>query len=74
MENFTKEKVNPSAVRRGLVRRLLALAVAAALALSLAACDGSAVLPGGSAGVTPDHSVSQTGTEQSFAAHFIDVG
>ena len=74
MENFKKEKVNPSALRRGLVRRLLALAAAVALALSLAACDGSAVLPGGSAGVTPDHSASQTGTEQAFAAHFIDVG
>ena len=53
MENFQKEKVTP-AQKPGLFRRLAALAVAAALALGLAACDVSGVAPGGSADVIPN--------------------
>ncbi len=55
------------------VRRLTALALAAALALGLAACDAGAVIQppqtdGGSVSTT------QPSAEQNFQMHFIDVG
>ena len=71
MENFKEEKVT---LWRRTVRRLTALALAAALALGLAACD---TVPGGSAGVIPNpaESVSQTLDQNAnFQMHFIDVG
>ena len=67
MENFKKEKVN-------FWRRIAALALAAALALGLAACDASAVVPGSS---TPTVSTAQpAGDSQTanFEMHFLDVG
>ena len=75
MENFEKEKVNRP--KKGLWQRLAALAAAAALALGLAACDASAITPGGSADVVPNPSsaASTAGTvEAPFEMHFIDVG
>ena len=50
MENWNKEKVTPKK-KTGLLQRLLSLAAAAALALSLVGCGTSAVVPGGSADV-----------------------
>ena len=67
MENFKKEKVS-------FWRRIAALALAAALALGLAACDASAVVPGSS---TPTVSTAQpAGDDQAanFEMHFLDVG
>ena len=67
MENFKKEKVS-------LWRRIAALALAAALALGLAACDASAVVPGSS---TPTVSTAQPagdGQTANFEMHFLDVG
>ena len=67
MENFKKEKVS-------FWRRIAALALAAALALGLAACDASAVVPGSS---TPTVSTAQpAGDDQTanFEMHFLDVG
>ena len=67
MENFKKEKVS-------LWRRIAALALAAALALGLAACDASAVVPGSS---TPAVSTAQPagdGQTANFEMHFLDVG
>ena len=58
MENFKEEKVSRKK-KPGLLRRLAALAAAAALALSLAACDGSVPsVPGGSADVVPNPAAS----------------
>lgn len=69
MEQFKKEKVN---LWQKTVRRLTALALAAALALGLAACDGSAVIQppqnGGSIATT------QPSEGENFQMHFIDVG
>ena len=76
MENFQKEKVTP-AQKPGLFRRLAALAVAAALALGLAACDVSGVVPGGSADVIPNPAASASTVDSvnaPFEMHFIDVG
>ena len=76
MENFKKEKVTAQT----LMSRLAALALAAALALSLVGCDTSSIVPGGSGGVMPNPAASQTGTTPSdgqdaaFQMHFIDVG
>ena len=67
MENFKKEKVS-------LWRRIAALALAAALALGLAACDASAVVPGSS---TPTVSTAQPagdGQTANFEMYFLDVG
>ena len=75
MENFEKEKVNRP--KKGLWQRLAALAAAAALALSLAACDASAITPGGSADVVPNPSSAAAAVdtvEAPFEMHFIDVG
>ena len=70
MEQFKKEKVT---LWQKTVRRLTALALAAALALGLAACDAGAVIQppqtdGGSVSTT------QPSAEQNFQMHFIDVG
>ena len=77
MENCKKEKVNQPK-RPGLLQRLAALAVAAALALGLAGCGGLPSVPGGSADVLPNPAASTTGTSDSaetpFEMHFIDVG
>ena len=76
MENFKKEKVTA----KTLMSRLAALALAAALALSLVGCDTSSIVPGGSGDVMPNPAASQTGTTPSdgqdaaFQMHFIDVG
>ena len=77
MENCKEEKVT---LWGRAVRRLTALALAAALALGLAACDASG-LPGlpndGSADVTPGPAASagQTLDENApLQVHFIDVG
>ena len=76
MENFKKEKVTAQT----LMSRLAALALAAALALSLVGCDTSSIVPGGSGDVMPNPAASQTGTTPSdgqdaaFQMHFIDVG
>ena len=75
MENFEKEKVNQH--KKGLWQRLAALAVAATLALGLAACDASAITPGGSADVVPNPSSAAAAVdtvEAPFEMHFIDVG
>ena len=75
MENFEKEKVNRP--KKGLWQRLAALAVAATLALGLAACDASAITPGGSADVVPNPSAAAAAVdtvEAPFEMHFIDVG
>ena len=76
MENWKEEKVNRP--KKSLWQRLAALAAAAALALGLAACDASAVVPGGSADVVPNPSASAASTVDSVDAplevHFIDVG
>ena len=77
MENCKEEKVT---LWGRAVRRLTALALAAALALGLAACDASGLpgLPnGGSADVTPSPAASagQTLDENApLQVHFIDVG
>ena len=77
MENCKEEKVT---LWGRAVRRLTALALAAALALGLAACDASGLpgLPnGGSADVTPGPAASagQTLDENApLQVHFIDVG
>ncbi len=69
MEQFKKEKVT---LWQKTVRRLTALALAAALALGLAACDAGAVIQppqnGGSI------ATAQPGDGQAFQMHFIDVG
>ena len=75
MENFEKEKVNRP--KKGLWQRLAALTAAAALALGLAACDASAITPGGSADVVPNPSSAAAAAdtvEAPFEMHFIDVG
>ena len=75
MENFEKEKVNRP--KKGLWQRLAALTAAAALALGLAACDASAITPGGSADVVPNPSSTAAAVdtvEAPFEMHFIDVG
>jgi competence protein ComEC len=75
VENFEKEKVNRP--KKGLWQRLAALAAAAALALGLAACDASAITPGGSADVVPNPSSAAAAVdtvEAPFEMHFIDVG
>ena len=77
MENCKEEKVT---LWGRAVRRLTALALAAALALGLGACDASGLpgLPnGGSADVTPSSAASagQTLDENApLQVHFIDVG
>ena len=77
MENCKEEKVT---LWGRAVRRLTALALAAALALGLAACDASGLpgLPnGGSADVIPSPAASagQTLDENApLQVHFIDVG
>ena len=74
MENWNKEKVTPKK-KTGLLQRLLSLAAAAALALSLAACDGSVPsVPGGSADVVPNPSSTAASVDAPFEMHFIDVG
>ena len=77
MENCKEEKVNQPK-RPGLLQRLAALAVTAALALGLAGCGGLPSVPGGSADVLPNPAASATGTSDSaetpFEMHFIDVG
>ena len=75
MENFEKEKVNRP--KKGLWQRLAALTAAAALALGLAACDASAITPGGSADVVPNPSSAASTAdtvEAPFEMHSIDVG
>ena len=75
MENWKEEKVNQH--KKGLWQRLAALAVAATLALGLAACDASAITPGGSADVVPNPSSAAAAVdtvEAPFEMHFIDVG
>ena len=75
MENFEKEKVNRP--KKGLWQRLAALTAAAALALGPAACDASAITPGGSADVVPNPSSAAAAVdtvEAPFEMHFIDVG
>ena len=76
MENNKSEKVR---FWRKLFQQLAALALAAALALGLAACDASSVIPGGSADVLPNPAVSETQnsgdlSSDSFKMHFLDVG
>ena len=75
MENYKTEKVS---FWRTPFRRLAALALAAALALGLAACDVSSAVPGGSADVLPNPSgTAQTEGDpanDSFQMHFLDVG
>ena len=72
MENRNKEKVTR---KQGLLRRLAALALAAALTLSLAACDGNLPsVPGGSADVVPNPSSTAASVDAPFEMHFIDVG
>ena len=75
MENYKTEKVS---FWRTPFRRLAALALAAALALGLAACDVSSVVPGGSADAIPNpSSTAQTDGDpanDSFQMHFLDVG
>lgn len=71
MEKYKSEKVS---FWRKPFRRLAALALAAALALGLAACDGASVLPGGSADVIPNPASSGVQTNDSFQMHFLDVG
>ena len=74
MENWKKEKVTPKK-KAGLLHRLAALVAAAALALSLAACDGSVPsVPGGSADVVPNPSSTAASVDAPFEMHFIDVG
>ena len=69
MENCKKEKVSFWAHP---LRRLAALALTAALALSLIGCSGAAdVTP---QPTVPDTSASQTAQESPFQMHFIDVG
>ena len=71
MEKYKSEKVS---FWRKPFRRLAALALAAALALGLAACDGASVLPGGSADVIPNPASSGVQASDSFRMHFLDVG
>ena len=72
MENFKKEKVTR---KPGLLRRLAALVLAAALALSLAACDGNLPsVPGGSNDAASPPAAAAPGAAQPFEMHFIDVG
>ena len=71
MENWKKEKVTR---KQGLLQRLLSLAAAAALALSLVGCGTSAVVPGGSADVVPNPSSTAASVDAPFEMHFIDVG
>lgn len=71
MEKYKSEKVS---FWRKPFRRLAALALAAALALGLAACDGASVLPDGSADVIPNPASSGVQTDDSFRMHFLDVG
>ena len=73
MENRNKEKVTPKK-KTGLLQRLLSLAAAAALALSLVGCGTSAVVPGGSADVVPNPSSTAASVDAPFEMHFIDVG
>ena len=73
MENRNKEKVTPKK-KTGLLQRLLSLAAAAALALSLIGCGTSAVVPGGSADVVPNPSSTAASVDAPFEMHFIDVG
>ena len=73
MENWNKEKVTPKR-KTGLLQRLLSLAAAAALALSLVGCGTSAVVPGGSADVVPNPSSTAASVDAPFEMHFIDVG
>ena len=73
MENWNKEKVTPKK-KAGLLQRLLSLAAAAALALSLVGCGTSAVVPGGSADVVPNPSSTAASVDAPFEMHFIDVG
>ena len=73
MENWNKEKVTPKK-KTGLLQRLLSLAAAAALALSLVGCGTSAVVPGGSADVVPNPSSTAASVDAPFEMHFIDVG
>ena len=70
MENYKTEKVS---FWQKPLRRLAALALAAALALGLAACDTSSVVPGGSADVLPNPSSGSVEAD-SFQMHFLDVG
>ena len=75
MENWKEEKVTPH--KKSLWQRLAALAVAAALALGLAACDASAMMPSGSADVVPNPSSAAAAVDTVDApleVHFIDVG
>ena len=71
VEKYKSEKVS---FWRKPFRRLAALALAAALALGLAACDGASVLPDGSADVIPNPASSGVQTADSFRMHFLDVG
>ena len=74
MENCKEEKVT---LWGRAVRRLTALALAAALTLGLAACDASGLPNGGSADVIPSPAASagQTLDENApLQVHFIDVG
>ena len=73
MENWNKEKVTPKK-KTGLLQRLLSLAAAAALALSLVGCGTLAVVPGGSADVVPNPSSTAASVDAPFEMHFIDVG
>ena len=69
MEQFKKEKVT---LWQKTIRRLTALALAAALALGLAACDaGAAIQPPQNGGSI---ATAQPSGGQAFQMHFIDVG
>ena len=72
MENWKEEKVTPH--KKSLWQRLAALAVAAALVLSLAGCSGLPSVPGGSADVVPNPSSAAATVDAPLEVHFIDVG
>ena len=69
MEQFKKEKVT---LWQKTIRRLTTLALAAALALGLAACDAGAVIQPSQNGGSI--ATAQPSDGQAFQMHFIDVG
>ena len=67
MENFKKEKVS-------FWQRVAALALAAALALGLSACDASAVVPGNDPPAVSTAQPADDAQSASFEMRFLDVG
>ena len=67
MENFKKEKVS-------FWQRVAALALAAALALGLVACDASAVVPGNDPPAVSTAQPADDAQSASFEMRFLDVG